>query len=419
MASVNLSLKELLLSRCNLDINKRVHDALVKWCISYEVRDNNPEAFNSPLIGIHPVHFLNKDVNALFDILGVDKDEFSKTIKQCKSVNQDFKVISDLYNLLTVWAAYCTLHSVKVSVPQQQQILMVLFKMMHYKFFTSVVNHRLKYGANLEVMQATIDQMSKKFDIIKPETNTWKLIIEARSKDIFDKQSIHYNSLFTFAPDQKVLYIITDAQTRIRTKLRLVINEYYDNLQKNNRIGTSTLIDTRGEEKTVKDLVATYDVMISNITNKSLNANEFVKHTLINMITKMVPNVRPDAMRTVLLGFSSMALVQYQKHKQNDMSKDGKIIIGYAAMIDAIIQKTYRACILSGTVDMKVRIAILNKAKDLYRSSRITDPGVLLVKESVANFVETLKVSERPATKASLKIAFILYIILLSFDYNN
>ncbi len=418
MPTNNPSLKELLVPRIVLKMNRATHNQLEKWCIAYEVRDRYPEVFNSPLLAIYPANFFTKDVNALFNILEVDKDEFSYLIKQCKSVNQDFVVTSDLFNLLVVYAAHCTMHSPNLTIAQKDKVLMILFKMLHYKFFTSVVNHRLPHGANLEIMQATIDTMSKKFDIIKPETNTWKLVIEARCRDIFSKRSIHFSALNQFSPDKQILYIISDAQTRMRTKLGLVINAYREMHAKATKIGTTSLIDNAGEEKTIKDIVATYDTMISSVTNKALNVNQFIKHKLIELVSKLIPNVRPDAMRTILTRFSMMAMRQYQKQQQDLKSKDGKILIGFGVLIDAIIQKTYRACMLE-KVNMKSQLDILNRAKDMYRSSRIADPGILQVKESVAEFVEGLRVSNREATKASLKIAFILYIILLSFNYGE
>ena len=53
---------------------------------------------------------------------------------------------------------------------------------------------------------------------------------------------------------------------------------------------------------------------------------------------------------------------------------------------------------------------------NLYRSSRVSDPIVVKIKDSVSNFIDSTKLSSREATNASLKIGFIMYIILLSFD---
>ena len=67
-------------------------------------------------------------------------------------------------------------------------------------------------------------------------------------------------------------------------------------------------------------------------------------------------------------------------------------------------------------VNLKSKVAILMKASNLYRSSRISDPEILKIKSSVDAFVLDSKISKRESTLASLKIAFIVYIILLTFD---
>ena len=67
---------------------------------------------------------------------------------------------------------------------------------------------------------------------------------------------------------------------------------------------------------------------------------------------------------------------------------------------------------------MKSRLAILDKVRNTFRSSRVNDPDILRIKDSVEHLVEIAKVTSRDSTKASLKIAFILYIILLTFDYD-
>ena len=118
--------------------------------------------------------------------------------------------------------------------------------------------------------------------------------------------------------------------------------------------------------------------------------------------------------RNVLMQFSAMATLQYQKGKGDTMDKSGKLYEGYHILISNLIQRTYRACIVDKV--KLVRANILKKAINMYRSSRISDQTVLTIKDSVSKFVDDTKVSSRVATNASLKIGFIIYIILMSFD---
>ena len=67
-------------------------------------------------------------------------------------------------------------------------------------------------------------------------------------------------------------------------------------------------------------------------------------------------------------------------------------------------------------VKMTSKLAILQEVINLYKASRVSDPEILKVKESVEAFVLDTKMSSRDSTRASLKIAFIIYLMLLTFD---
>lgn len=418
------TLKQLFIERFDVPVSRRHIDQLVRHCLQYELRSNHPTVLNTALLGVETMHFLPKDQSALFEIFNIDRSLFQRCINQCPNIDKTRVVTSDDYNILTVWLAYCIFKS---SLPEKskQDGLLSLFKMLHYKFFSSVVKNSFKFKANEQVMQATIDNLSLKFDIRKPETSTWKLVIEARSRDVFAPDSIHRRTLETFAPDvgplknpQSVTYVISDTQTRMRTKLVLIARQYYENKAKNNRIQSSSMVDTIDGEKVLKDMTATFDTMIGNITNQVLVNSRFIRNDYIQLVCKMNNTVQPYMMRELLLKFSNMATAQYQQRKQYETSGVGSntILLGYYELISNIIQKTYRACQLDGT-DMSSKMAILDKTRNMYRSSRIIDEGVQIVKNSVEHFVSEHSSSVRASTNASMKIAFILYIILLSFQY--
>ena len=417
MANVQLSLKQLCMQRFNITITKRMIDQLVRVCTLYEVRDDHVEALNSPMLGVNKIHFFDKDQRAVFDVFEVDRNDFAKMIQQ-SGLNKDFKVSSDVYNVFTVYMAHCIMKS---SLPKsvQEEGCFALWKMLQYKFFSSIVNHMLPYKPNPDVMQATLDGLSAKFDIVNKETNTWKLVMEARARELCQKEgNIHYHSILNFTPDQKVVYVLSDVQTRLRTKIKLVVQEYYKTLEEGKRIASTTMTtDDLEGEKIVKELTGSLDNMIAVICNKALNANQFIRNDVVRIVSKLVPNIRPDMMRTLLMFFSNQSVVQYQKHKQDEIDKTGRYLIGYHILITEIIQRSYRLCILE-KVNMKSRLAILDKVRNTFRSSRVNDPDILRIKDSVEHLVEIAKVTNRDSTKASLKIAFILYIILLTFDYD-
>ena len=393
---------------------RKLAESIIRWKVIYETRDTHADALNTPLLGCAKIGFFNRDTQALFDLLGVNRDDFKRTIRQ-SSIDPNFQVASDEYNLLTIHA--CHIFTVS-SLPQKikDDTVKALIFMMLVKFFSSLMRHYLPYGANPGIMELTIDSLSDKFDIKQKETSTWKLVLEARAQEMVTAGNIHWNTFRTFVPDQKVVYVITDLQTRIRTKVRLITTIYYDLVKKDREIKSTTLIGEGPQgQKVVKELTNAYDAMIASISNRALNAQQFIQADYIKLCCKLIPNVREDLMRNMLMTFSSASNLQYQKKQWDALSKDKTMFLGYHILIQNIIQCTYRDCIMK-RIDLKSRYEILKNALNLYRSSRVNDATVKMIKDSVEKLVVGRKFSSRDATNASLKIAFIAYIMLLSFN---
>ncbi len=396
-------------------VDRRTAEELIKWRLLYENRGTNADALNTPMLGVYDIGFFASDNQALFDILGVNRDEFRACIKM-SSINNSFKVASDEYNLLTVWAAH---HYINSDLPSniKDKAVQAMFFMLLAKFFSSLVRHHFPHKAKQEIMEATIDSLSDKYDIKHEETSTWKLVLEERAKELSSSvRNIHWMTLKTFQPDKKIVYILSDLQTRIRMKIRSIATVYYDMVARGNSIGSTSIVGSDPEgEKTIKELANSFDAMIANVCNKVINTQRFLDSNYIKIVSKMVPNVREDVMRTLLMQYSAAATLQYQRRKQDELSPDKKRFLGYRILITNIVQRTYRACIMDKKVNLKSRYDILMKTSDVYRSSRVSDPIILKIKDSVEWFVRGTRLSNRDATIASLKIAFIMYIILHTF----
>lgn len=410
------TLKELLLEKYDLTITKHHYLAIKKHVTLWELRDTHPEALNTPMLGLSKIHFLTKDTMALFDIFDIEKGSFQEVVWSADVVDTTRKVTSDPYNILTLWIVYLVEHSA-LPRAQKDELQYDLIKLMHYRFFTSIVNHNFPFQAQADVMEYTINNLSLKYDIKQKETSTWRLVMEARSKDVMDRSSVHFKTLRSFAPDDKVLYAISDIQTRIRVKLGNIIQKFYENKEQGNKMGTYGIVGEIEGEKVIKNIVASFDQMVETICNDALNTNKFIDSSSIDIVVKLTGNIRADMFRSLLIKFSSMAIEQHRTKTQDkvDGVNEHRLLIGYRALITNVIQKTYRECIFDKTVNMKSKIEILQKTRNIYRSSRISNEDILVIKNSVADFVDKYSNSQRESTNASLKLATIQYFILLSF----
>jgi len=415
------TLKMLFSSEYPIKPNIKQTQLLHRVVVMFENRGEHPEAFNSPLLGVNKISFSASDANMFFDIFEVDPIEFKRTIAKCPNIDMKWNVGANNFNLFVTWLSHCYAIS---TLPQNviKSAITDLYKILQYKFFTGAVNNSYPYGAKIGVMQATIDQMNAKFDLKNPATNTWKKIIEVRASTMLDQSSIYADTIRTYNDDNMIVRICTDLQTSLRTKIVRVNVLYYKNDKAGVTMESSSMVGSDPEgEKEVAAIKATLDTTCNHIANNALNLKSFVRQDYLQMACAMSGTFlksKPYILKEMLTKFSEIATMQFkeqtQYQRQNIKGKPG-YILGYHTLITEIIQKTYRKCILSG-IELKDRLQILKRTHDMYSASMISDPDILLIKDSVEHFIISNNIQRREGTVSSLKKAFILYIILLSFE---
>lgn len=403
------------------ELNQPITDITIKYleyyCAAFETKENHSLALNGHLLGVYPMYFLKEDSDLFFAYLQIPEQLVKNAIKKATYIDLSYHIVSSPYNQLTIWIAHLIISSKTLSEDLKQRGLLALFKMLHYKFMTSIVNHSYQHGADKNAMEATVRRLSNKFDII--QYGTWKKVIEARSLDIFTTNSIHCPALMSYDNDKAVNYILTDIQTRLRHKIRLVTQEYYHSKEIGDTIGTYDLVDEVDGKKVITATSNTFDLMISGIITQCQSAARFIDNELIKVICSQFMHVHDDTFRKVLITFTEMASMQANS---GDIEKIGttnngeKIYIGASILLREFIQKTYRHCILTKT-DMNSKTNILIKVKNLYTSSRVNNEDILLIKRSIVAFVLGCGESQREATNASIALAFLLYITVKTFDY--
>ncbi len=412
------SLKQLLYEYYNIEITKHHYLAIQKYVKEFELRPSHIETLNNSLLGNSKMYFLPKDAEALFNIFNVDTKKFKALVHTAASIDVTRHVTSDIFNLFIPWICHQTRMS-KLPNKIKTELQVLVIKMLHYKFFTSTINHMLPHGADEGTMRYTIDHLSNKFFIKQHKTSTWGLVIDFRARDVINDKSIHYHVLQSYHPDDKILYVITDIHTRLRKQLISIILRFYKDKEDGNSVVSSAMVGEIGGEKVIREISSSLDTMAMKVCNSCLNLNEFIDHEMLNIAVVVTKNVKAEVLSAFLTSFSDLA-VRQQKKGDAELSKgrgDNELLLGYRILLTHIIQKTYRECILDKEVDVSKRLPILYKTRDVYRSSRIQNRDILIIKNSVEALVNKYSKSSRSATNASLRIAFLTYIILISMKH--
>lgn len=399
----------------NIKLTDKAMLAFEHTVLGFEVKGSHALSLNSPFLGVYPIVFTELDRSTIFTIFDVDEKSLKTLIQKIPSINTEFKVTSDSFNLLCVWLMHLAYRDIK-NIKTRDAFLLAVSKYLHYKFFTSLVNHYFPHGAVEKNMQAAIAGLSRKFDIVI--YGTWKATIEARCVDLISERSIHRHALETADDDKAFLGILMDCQTRIRDKVKNITKAYYDAHASGDAITSRSATVETEDGKILVHSAKTFDLMIYNLQNEILSERLFVDNETIRLLAAQFTSVSEDMLRSTLLSLVEIATTQRDSGQLDSIKiNDGhELYVGLRALISHIIQKTYRNCMANG-VDVTNKAAVFLKVKNLYSSSRINDEDILAIKQSVSYFVDLVSTSLRETTRSSLRICLILYFLLRSFRF--
>lgn len=389
--------------------NQKIHE-LEKMVVHFVLRKTHPLTFDGPYLGVDPVAFTKSDYNALFDLFEVKQTDVEKIVRETSSINRQFNVVSDSFNLLTFWIVHLAPIYIKDKVVCHNFIMLIL-RYFHYKVFCSVVNNSFPHSTNQGVMEATISSLTEKSNIIKYES--WKLLIDSHCEKIADPKGRFYKTIIDARPDKAFLDVIAEAQTSIRSKIVTFARAYYDTKAKGDTvISRSSVGENEEGEKILAQSASVIDSATAAMTSEILNPNLFVNDVYVKDISDLFTTFSPRMLRLCLLKMNEEAVIQSSSRKFDTVSKkDGEeIIVGIRLLIVEIVRSMVRICRVK-RVNMGKEALVFKTMKDIYSSSRITDPDILKIKRSVGHMIEDFNVTDNNASSSALRLAVIYYII--------
>ena len=403
-----------------ISINRNVPKEIAIIVKRFEIRRNHPYTLNSPLIGVYPFVFTSEDRLRLFSLFGYDENIVKKCISNISSIPSEFKVVSDPFNLFLVWILYNVFICKSLTKSLKNQTLMQFGLYFSYKLFGSLITHYFPHKADEEYMTMVIEDISMKFDI--KQYGTWKKIIEKRIEDlILSSKSIHNSILTNFNNDQKILYFVSDFQTRIRNQVKQISNVYYDYVEKNRKIESTQLTITVDQKKIINEPENTYGLAIYVILNHIKFGN--IDHKLLLLVNSLFKTLN----KTLVTRTLNMIHIAYLNQVKNDYLNKVKPIkdpdnpnytelyIGLDVFIQNLVIATFRV-LIERKVNFSNKISILNELIRIYTASHVADSGIINVKETVKYFIMEQSIVRREVTISSLIPCVIIYLFLYGLE---
>jgi hypothetical protein len=365
------------------------------------------EFFGSNLLGVHVVRFKDSDVLKLYEeVLDIDYLTLSDDLKKVSAVNQDYKVSSDVLNLTCMYLIHKFLTSSLLVDSARKRAAYDCALIFFYRCTAALLSYYFKYPSDPKVAQAAFAKLSNKYLIKK--LGSWHKVMDYRANDLIDKDSIHYKKLLSFNDDLATIYAINDAQGRIRDLIKNYYAEFIKVHSEGAGIATtsSTFLDAEGEE-TIKEKTKSVESYISYIRNIIIDKHSFVNDELISVINQINKNTSFRMIKTNL----NWMVDNY--NSDSHMTIDDFVT-------NVIIYSFYLLNNNESITNLRDYPRILTELKNLYLSTRSTDPDLIKIRDLGSDIIKKCNVGKLSESLIlSTRTSLILYITLRALVGKN
>lgn len=362
--------------------------------------------FGGNLLGVQVIRFKDSDVLRFIEqIFNVDYVNLVQDIREVTTIDHEFKVSGDIFNLTTMYIIHRFLTANNLPKSLRETAAYNVSLIFFYRCICALMCYYFRYPADEKIAQKAYANLSNKFLIKK--LGSWVKVMEYRAKDMIDPEGLHRKTLEMFNDDSKVVYVLNDSQGRIRDLMK----NYYAEFKKvdDGGIGvtSSLIIDVDGEEN-FKEKTKSVDAYITYARQLITDKRGFIREDLITVISKINTN-------------SSFRMIKHTvtwMFEQYSHPKEHKLIDEFMCLV--IVQTMY---MIENNIEITRRkdyAYVLNQLKNLFLSTRSIDPEL----EKLRDLGEKLVVmangkSISDGLKYATRTSIILYIALRVLSGKN
>lgn len=370
----------------------------------YDYLTSNPknlEFFGNNLLGVIPLRYTERQVISYFDdVLEVDFYSISKALKKVESINQDFKVSSDVFNITIMYVMHRLLTS-SISKTSKTQATRDMASIFYYRTLAALISHRFKYNADPAIVSAAYSNLNGKYLIKK--LGSWNKVIEFRVDTLLGSSSKFLTDLTKFTDDDRILYAITDSQG----SMKVLINNYFSEIVKAKDAGqrinasSSSITDIDGED-VLKDRLGNIETIISRLLTVMTDKDMFIKKDIINVIIDLNKNTNAEQLHNLLTWLQASYVGNYNKAIEN-------VVRGSIVYANDFLTNN------RPDIPKKDLSSILLAVRNSLASSRNRDATLKHLKTAIDKMIKKSKIrivnsSDLSSTRTSL----ILYLFLMS-----
>lgn len=389
----------------------RIDAALIKRINEFQVgfvnkNEEHMTFFGGNLTGVQVVRFTTADKEKWFtDVIQSDDITLEERVLKLPTINANFHISSDIFNLSVVWVMHAILNSHYLSDKQKENGMLDAALSLHYKFLTSLLFQYYKYQADPEIAAAAYAQLSFKFAL--KQHGSWYGVLRFRSESLIGHPSIHYETLKKFDRDLDIVYLLNDTQGRVRDMLKNIYSEFMKVHSKGGRItSTSATVEFDGEEilkDKTKNLAGYTRYLHSIVSDK----NSFVKEELLTLVNDVQYTMPPKLLVKTLAWISANYRHSGEAEIEQFIDLSMTHSFGYIGDHRNLIKETNDLA------------SLVSSLRGVYMSSRSTDVELLQVRDIAEKIVVKATGVRNDSVIASVRTGLLLYVVLRAYTMHH
>lgn len=358
--------------------------------------------FASNLIGVHVVQFRVADIQRFYhDVLGLEMMEVRQAVAKVTTINHSYVITSDDMNLMLMYIIHRLSNNAKLSETDRNRGIYDAALIFFYRCLVIRQSDYFHFPADKRVAQAAYARLSNKF-LIK-QLGSWKEVMDYRAKDLINPNGLHLKNLILFEDDTEICYAIGDGENRVRELYKGYCRVFHDVSTSGDRVNTisSTIVDMEGVEK-IRERVLAVDTAVAQLQNVVHDSHSFIRDELVRVIIDINSNTSQRMLIQVLRWLSENYMGQ-QWHKKID------------EFIRLIVIHSYHLVSDMGEAEMSDLPSVLITLKNLYLSTRSTDPELIKIRKLGEVLIREAAGKVNPSLEMATRTSVILYITLRTF----
>lgn len=397
------NIREVFDTHCSVTVSRNSLTTLFEFISDYAMGNEDHAAFlGGNSVGTVRLHYRPDDRDRWVDkILNCeDLRDLTRAYHSLDTVNTDFKVASNPINASYIYIAHRYMAS-SLSVQEREKGAILAITMMHYQFLASLFYHQFPYGAQEGISMAVYESLTRK-SMLK-RYHTWSGVVEAICTEIISPKAIHYKDILNFKDDDRIIYTITDIQTRIRMLVNKLKSEYMRLREEDNRVMSQGIyfLDEDGDQ-VLKDFENKTQRLQRDLQAAVRDRHTLIKKELVEVTLKMVSTADIRYLEETL---------EYFVYATLENHKDGKRLDTFIHDFVIYMQSTIRSL---GPKDNNI-IGVITKIRNTMRSSQLTDPTAVEIRDIALKLVEKALPRRPKPVLVSTRIAVIVYIAIFLF----